>query len=185
MTGFARVRQTTEHGEIAVSLKSVNHRGLDLHFHLGAGAGPFEARHPRRGESARAARARGGARVPASPGATARSGSLNQPLLAVVSGGLSRSGRRARHRSAARSERGILRLPGMSGASGPATPDAGAETAVLAALRRSARRAQPVSRARGRGDRGEMREHNAAIVAGVAQKWSRSAPARFPPSRSA
>ena len=35
MTGFARVQKTAEHGEIVVSLKSVNHRGLDLHFHLG------------------------------------------------------------------------------------------------------------------------------------------------------
>ena len=42
MTGFARVQKTTEHGDIAVSLKSVNHRGLDLHFHLGAELDPFE-----------------------------------------------------------------------------------------------------------------------------------------------
>ncbi len=34
MTGFARVRRAIEQGEIVVSLKSVNHRGLDLHFHL-------------------------------------------------------------------------------------------------------------------------------------------------------
>jgi len=34
MTGFARVRKTTPEGEIVVSLKSVNHRGLDLHFHM-------------------------------------------------------------------------------------------------------------------------------------------------------
>src|SRR5271157_69637 len=34
MTGFARVRKTTAEGEIVFSLKSVNHRGLDLHFHL-------------------------------------------------------------------------------------------------------------------------------------------------------
>jgi len=34
MTGFARVRRAIEMGEIVVSLKSVNHRGLDLHFHL-------------------------------------------------------------------------------------------------------------------------------------------------------
>ncbi len=34
MTGFARVRRSLEQGELAVSLKSVNHRGLDLHFHL-------------------------------------------------------------------------------------------------------------------------------------------------------
>jgi uncharacterized protein (TIGR00255 family) len=34
MTGFARVRRTAAGGEIVFSLKSVNHRGLDLHFHL-------------------------------------------------------------------------------------------------------------------------------------------------------
>ncbi len=34
MTGFARVRKSTPEGEIVFSLKSVNHRGLDLHFHL-------------------------------------------------------------------------------------------------------------------------------------------------------
>jgi uncharacterized protein (TIGR00255 family) len=34
MTGFARVRKEIEQGEIVLSLKSVNHRGLDLHFHL-------------------------------------------------------------------------------------------------------------------------------------------------------
>ena|SRR5579859_3880276 len=36
MTGFARVLRSTEEGDILVSLKSVNHRGLDLHFHLGS-----------------------------------------------------------------------------------------------------------------------------------------------------
>jgi uncharacterized protein (TIGR00255 family) len=36
MTGFARVRRMLDHGEIVVSLKAVNHRGLDLHFHLPA-----------------------------------------------------------------------------------------------------------------------------------------------------
>jgi uncharacterized protein (TIGR00255 family) len=34
MTGFARVRRTVELGELTLSLKSVNHRGLDLHFHM-------------------------------------------------------------------------------------------------------------------------------------------------------
>ena len=35
-----------EQGEIVVSLKSVNHRGLDLHFHLPSRAGPDRARDP-------------------------------------------------------------------------------------------------------------------------------------------
>ena len=34
MTGFARIRKNLAEGELAVSVKSVNHRGLDLHFHL-------------------------------------------------------------------------------------------------------------------------------------------------------
>jgi len=34
MTGFAQVKKTHARAEIAVSLKSVNHRGLDIHFHL-------------------------------------------------------------------------------------------------------------------------------------------------------
>ncbi len=42
MTGFARVRKVIEQGEIVVSLKSVNHRGLDLHFHLPPEMDPVE-----------------------------------------------------------------------------------------------------------------------------------------------
>jgi uncharacterized protein (TIGR00255 family) len=36
MTGFARVKRSVSEGELTLSLKSVNHRGLDLHFHLPA-----------------------------------------------------------------------------------------------------------------------------------------------------
>jgi uncharacterized protein (TIGR00255 family) len=42
MTGFARVRKTLPEGELVVSLKSVNHRGLDLHFHMLPDLDPFE-----------------------------------------------------------------------------------------------------------------------------------------------
>ena len=36
MTGFARVKKNIPAGEVVLSIKSVNHRGLDLHFHLPA-----------------------------------------------------------------------------------------------------------------------------------------------------
>jgi uncharacterized protein (TIGR00255 family) len=42
MTGFARIRKATPQGEIVLSLKSVNHRGLDLHFHLPHELDPIE-----------------------------------------------------------------------------------------------------------------------------------------------
>lgn len=41
MTGFAMVRKDTSAGMLTVSLKTVNHRGLDLHFHAGE-LGRFE-----------------------------------------------------------------------------------------------------------------------------------------------
>ena len=34
MTGFASVRKAGGPDELSIGLKSVNHRGLDLHFHL-------------------------------------------------------------------------------------------------------------------------------------------------------
>ena len=42
MTGYAAVRHQTSGGELSVSLRSVNHRGLDLHFYLGGELAPFE-----------------------------------------------------------------------------------------------------------------------------------------------
>jgi uncharacterized protein (TIGR00255 family) len=42
MTGFARVRRELPEGELVVSLKSVNHRGLDLHFHVAPALDAFE-----------------------------------------------------------------------------------------------------------------------------------------------
>lgn len=42
MTGFARAQKSNERGEYTVSIKSLNHRGLDLHFHLPAELDAFE-----------------------------------------------------------------------------------------------------------------------------------------------
>jgi uncharacterized protein (TIGR00255 family) len=42
MTGFARVRRSVPEGELILSIKSVNHRGLDMHFHFPVEFDPFE-----------------------------------------------------------------------------------------------------------------------------------------------
>jgi uncharacterized protein (TIGR00255 family) len=42
MTGYARARTATALGELIVSLRGVNHRGLDLHFHQSSEFAPFE-----------------------------------------------------------------------------------------------------------------------------------------------
>jgi uncharacterized protein (TIGR00255 family) len=43
MTGFARVRKAIPSGELVFSLKSVNHRALDLHFHMPPDFDQYEA----------------------------------------------------------------------------------------------------------------------------------------------
>jgi uncharacterized protein (TIGR00255 family) len=42
MTGYARVRETIQGVDVVLSLKAVNHRGLDIHFYTGAELDPFE-----------------------------------------------------------------------------------------------------------------------------------------------
>ncbi len=42
MTGFAAERCLTSQGELSISLRGVNHRGLDLHFHGGSELSVFE-----------------------------------------------------------------------------------------------------------------------------------------------
>jgi uncharacterized protein (TIGR00255 family) len=43
MTGFARVRKTIAQGEMVLTVKTVNHRGLDIHFHLPPEIEPLES----------------------------------------------------------------------------------------------------------------------------------------------
>ena len=43
MTGFAQVRKSVREGEIVLSVKTVNHRGLDMHFHLPSEMDTFES----------------------------------------------------------------------------------------------------------------------------------------------
>jgi uncharacterized protein (TIGR00255 family) len=42
MTGYARVRRQTQLGELIISLRSVNHRALDFHFHQSGDFALFE-----------------------------------------------------------------------------------------------------------------------------------------------
>ncbi len=43
MTGYARVRRSLPIGELTLSIKTVNHRALDLHFHMSSFFDPLEA----------------------------------------------------------------------------------------------------------------------------------------------
>jgi uncharacterized protein (TIGR00255 family) len=82
MTGFARVRKTIPEGEIVLSVKSVNHRALDLHFHLPPELDPFEA-GLRKAIKARVARGHVQIHVSFSQSLEASEAVLNKPLLAA------------------------------------------------------------------------------------------------------
>jgi uncharacterized protein (TIGR00255 family) len=165
MTGFARVQKTTEHGDIAVSLKSVNHRGLDLHFHLGAELDSLE--HVMRATLKRAVlRGHVDVRCSVMRPANGASGSLNLPLF--------RSYLAAFRKAAA--EEGIdaqpdlnriLLLPGILGASSdPLAPDTTAEKAILAALQEAIDALNQFRAREGAELAAFIREQNAAIMAG-------------------
>lgn len=80
MTGFARVKRSVSAGEIMVSLKSVNHRGLDVHFHMPPEMDGFEGALR---SAIKSKIGRGHVQMHAAfePGGAAPNGSLNRPLL--------------------------------------------------------------------------------------------------------
>lgn len=164
MTGFARVQKSTEHGEISVTLKSVNHRGLDLHFHLGAELDSLE--HAMRAALKRAVlRGHVDVRCSVQRLANGAAGRLNLPLF--------RSYMEAFRQAAA--EEGmdaqpdlnrILSLPGVLGASDSLAPDTNAEKAVMAALEEGVGALNQFRSREGAELAAFIREQNASIQSG-------------------
>jgi uncharacterized protein (TIGR00255 family) len=132
MTGFARVHRATECGEITVSLKSVNHRGLDLHFHLEADLDPFEG--AMRGALKQCIH-RGHVDI---RGSLVRSGNgaaagLNLPLLRAYLAAF-RQAAALEHIDAQPDLNQALRLPGMFSAPPDLEPDPKLERVLLDVL---------------------------------------------------
>ncbi len=135
MTGFARVKKSSGAGEVVLTVKSVNHRGLDIHFQMSDELDVFEnalrsalKRHVLRGHfQVRVVFTRSQAAVPA----------LNRGLLEAYFGAF---------RQAA-SETGIagepdlntaLALPGMFRETGGEQPEEAAEQFLVSALEEAA-----------------------------------------------
>ncbi len=132
MTGFARIQKTTPQGDVTVSLKSVNHRGLDLHFHLGSELDWLE---PAMRSALKKTVSRGHVDVRCTlvrPGDGA-AGGLNLPLIRSYVAAFRRAAAEEQIDSQPDLNR-ILALPGALGSSESAAPDAEAEQAILAAL---------------------------------------------------
>jgi uncharacterized protein (TIGR00255 family) len=133
MTGFALVRRQTSAGELTISLRTVNHRGLDLHFHIGGELGVFEnamrsllKQHLRRGHVE--------VRMSLQRGTAATSGSYNRELLSSY---LSAFKQACEDFDLASQPdlNALLMMPGIfSAAADPAPLDSGFEAQVVAGL---------------------------------------------------
>ncbi len=132
MTGYARVRKQVAGGELVVSVKSVNHRGLDVRFHLTPDLEPFE--NAMRARIVKRIR-RGHADVRVSFNRTAGTGGigLNRPMLEAYLGAL----RQAREEFGLAGEPDlgtILRTPGMLTEASDSEPAPEFEPALMAVL---------------------------------------------------
>ena len=134
MTGFARVRRPLGDSELVVSVKTLNHRALDVHVHAPSMADPFETA-VRALVKTRLARGHVEVRIAFPPGVLNGSlVTLNRTLLEEYLVAFRQAA--AEHDLDAQPDlNAALRIPGMFGeASEGSEPPAGTEAAMLDAL---------------------------------------------------
>lgn len=136
MTGFARVSRSLPSGELTLTIKTVNHRGLDLHFHMPV---DFDAIEPALRAAIRKRVVRGHAQILASYKRTAAAGgdslfAINQTMMqgwfSAFHAAAAQLGLEAQQPDLNQA----LRLPGMVEArAGSSEPDEALEAETLAA----------------------------------------------------
>jgi uncharacterized protein (TIGR00255 family) len=167
MTGFARVRKNVSEGEIIVSIKSVNHRGLDMHFHLSPDLDPFESAI-RNAIKAQVARGHLQIHVLFNRNAPAEVSSLNRPLLRAYLEAFREAAGEfgADHKPDLNA---ALRVPGMLQVSQSAELDAALEPLLLEAAGEALDRLNGFREREGAAMSAEMRERCTALRGLVAQ----------------
>jgi uncharacterized protein (TIGR00255 family) len=183
MTGFARVQRTTPDGEISVSLKSVNHKGLDPHFHLEADLEAFEGalraavkKAILRGHvDVRCAVVRSRAAV-----AGGLAGGFNAPLLRACLAAFRKTAREEGLDNAQPDLNQLMRLPGVFGADVEPAPDPILERPLLAVFEEALGVLNQFRSREGSELAALIRDHNRAIASGageMAEIRSRAIPA--------
>jgi len=167
MTGFARVRKAVSDGEIIVSIKGVNHRGLDMHFHLNPELDPFESAI-RNAIKAKVARGHLQIHVLFNRNVPADVSTLNRPLL--------RAYLEAFREAAAEFGKDLkpdlnaaLRVPGMLQIPDSTELDAALEGPLLEAVGEALESLNRFREREGAAMCGEMRERSTSLVGLVAQ----------------
>jgi uncharacterized protein (TIGR00255 family) len=164
MTGFARARRPLGDGELIVSLKSLNHRGLDIQVHAPAVADPFE-NAMRSLVKSRVARGHVEVRV-ALPRGMARDSepALNHAFLEAYLKTF-REAAAAHGLTADPDLNAALRVPGMFGEAAESDAPEGTEAALFDALGEALNELNAFRSREGAEIGAEMRSHNARIAA--------------------
>jgi uncharacterized protein (TIGR00255 family) len=168
MTGFARVQRSTPHGEIAVTLKSVNHKGLDPHFHLEADLDAFESALR---TALKKAVLRGHVDVRCSvvhPG-DSTAGGLNTPLMQACLAAFHKIAQEEGIENAKPDLNQLIRLPGMFGAAVETAPDPNVEKPLLAVFEEALDTLNQFRSREGAELAALIRDYNRTIAAGAAE----------------
>ncbi len=166
MTGFAQVRKTAATGEFSLSVKTVNHRGLDMHLHLPPEMEAFEIAM-RRTVKSRVARGhlQLGVTWSQTDGIAAAS-SLNRPLLAAYLAAFQQA-QREFQLTGAPDLNVAFRVPGMFRSAAAPELDADFESSLIAALEEALDQLNRFREREGAEMAAEILERCAAIQKGV------------------
>jgi uncharacterized protein (TIGR00255 family) len=179
MTGFARVRRHSEFGEIVATLKSVNHRALDLHFHLPAELEEFEPA-VRQAIKQRIVRGHVDVRIAFIPAHATGAQALNRALFEAYLKGIEEA---AREYGVAASPdvNTAMRIPGMLTALRDDELPGALEQEILAAVEEAADRLNEFREREGGEIVRQLRGYNAAILrdAGEIEELRTGAAAAF------
>jgi uncharacterized protein (TIGR00255 family) len=166
MTGFARARRALGDGEVVVSLKSLNHRGLDVQVHAPSAADPLENAIR---AMVKSRLARGHVEVRVALPANVQNGSvpmLNRALLEEYVKAF-REAAAAHGLADAPDLNAAFRMPGMFGEAGESQTPEGTDAAVLEALGEALEELNAFRSREGAEITEEMRGHNAGVAAGA------------------
>ncbi|MEO5926867.1 MAG: YicC/YloC family endoribonuclease [Bryobacteraceae bacterium] len=164
MTGFARARRPLGEKELIVSIKTVNHRGLDVHVHAPSSADPFE-NAIRSAVKARLSRGHADVRISLPDFSRGEnSTAVNHELLAEYVTAFRDAA--ARHSLDSQPDlNAALRLPGMFGDSGSGDPPPETEALLLDALAEALTELNSFRTREGSAIAKEMQGHNKEVSA--------------------
>ena len=167
MTGFARVRRPVGDGEVVVSVKSLNHRGLDVQVHAPSVADAFE-NAMRALVKSRVSRGHVEVRVSLPQGSGEGAVGVNRALLEQYLKSFREAA--AEHGiGSAPDLNSALRLPGMFGETADTEPPEGTEAALFAALTEALDDLNSFRSREGGEIAAEMRSHNARVTSMAAE----------------